>query len=76
MVKAWLSIFSGPHVESSFSLMSNIISKRSNCMDIDTYNAVVTIYYSLQSKATSDLYQHPEMHYLIPLKKKGQETAG
>ena len=42
VVKACLSIFSAPHVESSFSLMSNIIDKRSNRMNIDTCNKLYT----------------------------------
>ena len=63
VVKACLSIFSGPHVESSFSLMSNIIDKRSNRMNIDTYNAIVTIKYSLQSKSSSEIYQCPDVLY-------------
>ena len=63
VVKACLSIFSGPHVESSFSLMSNIIDKRSNHMNIDTYNAIMTIKYSLQSKSSSEIYRRPHILY-------------
>ena len=61
--KACLSIFSGPHVESSFSLMSNIIDKWSNRMNIDTYNAMMTIKYSLQSKSSSEIYRRPDVLY-------------
>ena len=63
VVKACLSIFSGPHVESSFSLMSNIIDKRSNRMNIDTYNAMMTVKYSLQSKSSSEIYRRPDVLY-------------
>ena len=61
--KACLSIFSGPHVESSFSLMSNIIDKQSNRMNIDTYNVMVTIKYRLQSESSSGIYRRPDVLY-------------
>ena len=63
VVKACLSDFSVPHVEFSFSLMSNILDKRSNRMNIDTYNAMMTIKYSLQSKASSEIYRRPDVLY-------------
>ena len=63
VVKACLSIFSAPHVESSFSLISNIIDKRSNRMNIDTYNAMMTIKCSLQSKSSSEIYRRPHVLY-------------
>ena len=69
VVKACLAIFSGPHVESSRSLMSNIIDKRSNRMNIDTYNAMMTIKYSLQAKSSSEIYRL-RMFYMVPLTKK------
>ena len=61
--KACLSIFSGSHVESSFSLMSNIIDKQSNRMNIDTYNVMMTIKYRLQSKSSSEIYRRPDAPY-------------
>ena len=63
VVKACLSVFFGPHVESSFSLMSNIIDKQSNHMNIDTYNAMMTIKYSLQSKSSSEICRRPDVLY-------------
>ena len=69
VVKACLAIFSGPHVESSRSLMSNIIDKRYNRMNIDTYNAMMTIKNSLQAKSSSEIYRL-RMFYMVPQTKK------
>ena len=74
-MKVCVSIFSDPHMEISFGLISDIISNWSNFMNIDTYIVVMSICYSLQSKTSSDLYQRPEMHYIISLTKKAEETA-
>ena len=49
LVYASLSIFTGPMVESSFSMMNDIIDSRSGRMDIDTYSAIMTTKYNLQS---------------------------
>ena len=37
--------------------------KRSNHMNIDTYNAMMTMKYSLQSKSSSEIYQCPDVLY-------------
>ena len=49
LVHASLSIFTGPMVESSFSMMNDIIDSRSGRMDIDTYSAIMTTKYNLKS---------------------------
>lgn len=49
LVRASLSIFTGPMVESSFSMMNDIIDSRSGRMDIDTYSAIMTTKYNLKS---------------------------
>lgn len=53
MVKAILSLFHGPIVEGSFSMMSDIIDKRSGRMQIDTYSAIQTVRYKLLSEKKS-----------------------
>ena len=42
-VKAALSVFHGPMVESNFSLMSEIIDSRSGSMNISTLSAIQTV---------------------------------
>ena len=41
VVMAALSIFTGPHVETSFSMMNDIIDKRSSRVDVSTYSAII-----------------------------------
>ena len=51
--KYWLnaaSIFHGPIVESSFSLMNNVIDQRSGNVNISTFNVIQTVKYTLQSR--------------------------
>ena len=55
MVRCCLSIFHGPRVESSFSLMNEIIDERSGNMNIATFNAIQTVKYSLQARETTAL---------------------
>ncbi len=50
MVKCCLSIFHGPRVESSFSLMSDVIDQRSGNMNVSTFNAIQTVKYTLKSR--------------------------
>ena len=40
LVKASLSIFTGPRVEQSFSMMNNIINQRTSSMSVSTYEAI------------------------------------
>ena len=47
VVLAALSIFSGPHVESSFSVMSNIMQSKSSRLQVETFSALQTIKYSI-----------------------------
>ena len=48
-MRASLSIFTGPTVESSFSNMSDIIDSQSSRTGIDTYSAIMTVKYQLKS---------------------------
>ena len=60
VVKASLSIFSGPMVESSFSRMNGIIDPRSGRTEIDTYSPIMTVKYQLKSAgvtASSKFYR-------------------
>ncbi|KAL6473244.1 hypothetical protein MHYP_G00194320 [Metynnis hypsauchen] len=50
LAKCCLSIFHGPRVESSFSLMNEIIDQRSGNMNVETFNAIQTAKYVLQSR--------------------------
>ena len=50
MVMSVLSIFHGPKVESSFSIMCDVIDKKANKMKDKTFSATQTIKYSLQAK--------------------------
>ncbi|XP_073715805.1 uncharacterized protein [Misgurnus anguillicaudatus] len=55
VIRGALSIFHGPLVESSFSLMVNVIdSKRSN-MKISTFDAVQTVKYVLKSRGKTGI---------------------
>ena len=49
VVKASLSIFTGPMVESSFSMMNDIIDSRSGRTEIDTYSAIMTVKCQMKS---------------------------
>ena len=60
VIKACLSIFSGPHVEASFSQMNDIIDKKSNRMGIDTYSGIINVKYSLQATSSSALYRRSD----------------
>lgn len=55
MVLALLSCFHGPQVESSFSMMGNILDKESGNMKIETFSAIQTVKYKLQSQQKSAL---------------------
>ena len=58
LVKASLSIFTGPMVESSFSMMNNSIDSART--EIDTYSAIMTVKYQLKSAgvtASSKFYR-------------------
>lgn len=48
-----LCIFTGLQIEASFSMMNDIIDKRSSCMDIPTYGAIMNFKYYLIAKSHS-----------------------
>ncbi|XP_055031854.2 uncharacterized protein [Misgurnus anguillicaudatus] len=54
-VKAALSVFHGPLVESSFSLMSEIIDSRSSSMNISTLSAIQTVKHTLLTRKQTAL---------------------
>lgn len=49
VVKAVLSCFHGPVVESSFNLMGDILDERSGRMNIETVDAIQTVKYAIKS---------------------------
>ena len=55
LVKASLSIFAGPKVERSFSMMNDIIDSRSGRTEIDTYSVIMTVKYQLKSAGVTVL---------------------
>ena len=57
VVRAFLSIFHGSRVESSFSTMGDIIDKKSARMNIETYAAIQTIKYALLGMNVSRFYK-------------------
>ena len=57
LIKACLSIFTCPHVEQSFSIMNNLINKKTNRLDVETYSAMATTRYQLMSKKSRSLVQ-------------------
>ncbi|XP_056449462.1 uncharacterized protein LOC130385149 [Gadus chalcogrammus] len=65
MVKCALSIFHGPRVESSFSLMNDILDPRSGNMKISTFGAIQTVKYTLQSreKTAVELFKRKDVRY-------------
>ena len=60
VLKASLSIFTGPMVENSFSMMNDIIDSQSGRTEIDTYSVIMTVKYQLKSAgvtASSKFYR-------------------
>jgi hypothetical protein len=59
IVKACLCIISSPVVERNFSIMNDVINKKTNRIDCDTFNAIQSIKYDLQAKkaSTIDVYK-------------------
>jgi len=49
MVKALLSCFHGPQVESAFNLMGDVLDVRSHRLNMETYSAVMGVKYNLRS---------------------------
>ena len=52
MSLALLTIFHGPRVESSFSVMGDVMDKKSGRMNVSTYSAIQTVKYSLKAKTS------------------------
>lgn len=65
LVKCCLSIFHGPRVESSFSLMNDVIDQRSGNMNVETFNANQTVKYTLQSrgKTAMQLFRREDVKF-------------
>ena len=55
LVRPCVSIFTGPMVECSFSMMNDIIDSRSGRMEIEAYSAIMTTKYSLKSSKSAAL---------------------
>ncbi|CAM1291290.1 FBN1 (predicted) [Pycnogonum litorale] len=53
MVKAVLSIFHGPQVESSFNVMGDILDPKSSRMTVETFSSIQTVKYWLRSTGSS-----------------------
>ena len=49
---AALTVFHGPRVESSFSVMGDVMDKKSGRMNVSTYSAIQHVKYSLAAKAS------------------------
>ncbi|KAK3759815.1 hypothetical protein RRG08_065447 [Elysia crispata] len=52
VVTACLSIFSGPRVEQSFSIMNHIITSKTSSLNIKTYEAILCVKYMLLAQNT------------------------
>lgn len=50
LVRCCISIFHGPRVESSFSLMNEVLDQRSGKMNVETFNAIQTVKYVMLSR--------------------------
>ena len=48
---AALTVFHGPRVESSFSVMGDVMDKKSGRMNVSAYSAIQTVKYSWAAKA-------------------------
>ena len=55
LVKASLSIFTGPIVESSFSMMNDTIDLQSGKTELAAYSAIMTVKYQLKSAGVTAL---------------------
>ncbi|RUS81632.1 hypothetical protein EGW08_010595 [Elysia chlorotica] len=64
VVTACLSIFTGPRVEQSFSMMNNIISSKTSSLLVTTYEAILFIKYLLLAQKTTAIKQTGAEHTL------------
>lgn len=65
VMKAALSIFHGPQVESSFSIMKNVMDKKAGSMAVGTYSSVQTIKYHLKACKSSsvEFFKRPSVNH-------------
>lgn len=54
-ISAALSIFTGPRIEQSFSMMNNIITKKTNRLDVTTFASIQTVRYDLMNKGVTSV---------------------
>ena len=52
MSLAFYTIFHGPRVECSFSVMDDVMDKTSGRMNVSTYHAIHTVKYSLNAETS------------------------
>lgn len=64
MVRSILSCFHGPQVESSFNIMNDVIDSKSGRINIDTYNSIQNVKYSLKSADKSAVEYFKKKDYL------------
>merc|ERR1711874_227446 len=64
LVKTVLSCFHGPVVESSFSIMGNIIHSQTANLDIETFDAIQTVKHSLKASGKSAVSFFKKEDYL------------
>ena len=57
-VTAILSIFHGPRVECTFSIMVNVIDDKSGRINMETYSAIQTVKHSLTANQVSDYFSN------------------
>lgn len=55
MALSLLTCFHGPKVESSFSLMNNILTPENSRINVSTFNAIQTVKYELSAKKKSSV---------------------
>jgi hypothetical protein len=67
IVSACLSIFHGPSVESSFSVMNNIVDSNCSRTSVETFNAYQTVKYSLRSKKINSVERFRRNHTRCPI---------
>ncbi|CAJ1061482.1 hypothetical protein ROHU_023414 [Xyrichtys novacula] len=65
LAKCGFSIFHGPRVESSFSLMNEVIDQHSGNMNVETFNAIRTVKYTLRSKGQTamQMFQRSDVKF-------------
>ena len=64
VIKACLSIFTGPMIEQSFSAMNNIINKKTNRLNVETFSAIQSIRYDLKSTQQDTFSRYRRINFL------------